>query len=338
MKFNTRKKFDAYTARVAALSGVSIAAVLFAVEPSVSQTMETRITDSSDFLKSINVVPVDEIKGDKIGLGISRTIAGRTNTNTTDRAPTELHDLTSNQYECKKTEFDWSVKYSTLDSWAKFEDFETRLRNAVLKQMGLDRIMIGWNGTSAATQSNRGSNPLLQDVNIGWLQHIRDDAPEQHLNAVKVGTGPASPDYKNLDAAVLDAVELLHETVRDNPDLVVICNRTLLSDEYVTLAGEQTAPTEKMAFHKMLSNKKVGGLPVVEVPYFPAKAFLITTLDNLSIYYQDGSRRRKIDDNAKRDQIEDYNTVNEAYVVEEYQAAAFVDGILVPDSAGTAWE
>ena len=53
----------------------------------------------------------------------------------------------------------------------------------------------------------------------------------------------------------------------------------------------------------------------------------ITRLDNLSIYWQEGTRRRTIVDNAKRDRIENYESSNEAYVVEDHGAMAVVENI-----------
>ncbi len=44
-----------------------------------------------------------------------------------------------------------------------------RVRNAIIKRQALDRIMIGFNGVSRAKTSDRSANPLLQDVNKGWL-------------------------------------------------------------------------------------------------------------------------------------------------------------------------
>ena len=49
--------------------------------------------------------------------------------------------------------------------------------------------MIGWHGTSTAPDTDRTANPLLQDVNIGWLQHIRTDAPAQVMSEGTEGSG-----------------------------------------------------------------------------------------------------------------------------------------------------
>jgi hypothetical protein len=44
---------------------------------------------------------------------------------------------------------------------------------------------------------------------------------------------------------------------------------------------------------------------------------VVTTFDNLSIYFQDSSWRRKLEENSKRSRMEDYNSRNEGYVIEQ---------------------
>ena len=77
----------------------------------------------------------------------------------------------------------------------------------------------------------------------------------------------------------------------------------------------------------MLSQERVGGVPAMSVPYFPDNAILVTRLDNLSIYTQEGSRRRRIVDNAAMGQIEDYQSANEDWAVEDYAAGCLIENI-----------
>ncbi|MOA60462.1 Phage major capsid protein, P2 family [compost metagenome] len=53
----------------------------------------------------------------------------------------------------------------------------------------------------------------------------------------------------------------------------------------------------------------------------------MTRLDNLSIYWQEGTRRRTVVDNAKRDRIENFESVNESYVIEDLGCAAMAENI-----------
>ncbi|MET3916253.1 P2 family phage major capsid protein [Variovorax sp. OAS795] len=333
MQNATRLVYNNLLIRLGELNNVPSAREQFAVEPSVQQTLETKIQESSEFLKLINIIGVKEMKGDKLGLGVSGPIASRTNTDVADRDPRSVETLDQKGYECKKTNYDTFIKYATLDAWAKFADFQTRVRDLILKRSALDRIMIGFNGTSAAATTNLALNPLLQDVNIGWLQHIREDAPARVLDdgavdgKVTVGEGG---DYKNLDALVYDAYNtLLDPWFRNDGALVAIVGRNLMHDKLFPLVSDPTAPTEMLAADIVRSQRRLGGLPGVTVPYFPENKVLITRMDNLSLYWQESARRRKLEDNAKRDRIENYESSNDAFVVEDYGLACLVENIEV---------
>jgi len=332
MRNETRKAVNEYFARLAQLNGVDSVTQKYAASPSVQQTLETKIQESSSFLQQINMVGVREQTGEKLGLGVSGPIASRTNTNNTDRAPRDISTLDALGYACKQTNFDTFISYSKLDTWAKFPDFQARVRDAIVKRQALDRMMIGFNGTSAAVQTDLAANPLLQDVNIGWLQKIRSEAPTHVMddgavaNKVTFGTG-AGADYKNLDALVFDALMLLDPWYREDPGLRVFISRDLMHDKLFPLVNNPTDPTEMIAADMVVSQKRVGGLQGVQVPFFPDGTILITRFDNLSLYWQESARRRNLVDNAKRDRIENYESSNDAYVVEEYGMTALVEKI-----------
>jgi hypothetical protein len=103
MRKDTRFKFNAYLSRVAELNGVSTddVAKKFTVEPSVTQTLMTTLQMSSAFLTKINIVPVDELKGEKVGVGVNGTIASTADTAGDDERKTaDFTALESNKYEC----------------------------------------------------------------------------------------------------------------------------------------------------------------------------------------------------------------------------------------------
>lgn len=340
MQTDSRHAFNAYRETIARLNGVPSSSDKFTVLPSVEQTLEDRIQENADFLKRINVVSVDQQSGEILGLGTGSPAAGRTNTDAADRDPRSISSMTQREYTCRQTNFDTFVKYKQLDQWAKFPNFQARMRNRVTQQIARDRLMTGWNGTSAAATTDLNANPLLQDVNIGWLQHIRADAPERRMSAIKVGT-TAGADYRNLDALVFDAAaELLDPWYQEDTSLVAIMGRSLLTDKYLSLINSASAdaPTEKEALNTMILSKTVGGKKAELVPFFPSKSILITSVSNLSIYWQKGSHRRQIEDQPKRDRIVDWASDNEAYVVEDLGACAFVDGILTWNPDTEAWE
>lgn len=366
MRNETRILFNSYVSAIALLNGVAPESVgaHFTVAPAIEQKLEEKIQQSSEFLGRISFVPVDQQEGDKVGIGVTRPLAGRTNTAAGNRrTPTDPTDTSDNgRYRCEQTNFDHAIRYAKLDAWAHKPEFQQLIRDVILKQQGRDRIMIGWNGTSVAAATNLEAHPLLQDVNKGWLYKIRTFAPARTLNdgnltvfdtgannpalkAIYVAEGnlfnedeenavTAEVDYTNIDALAFDAIELMDEWHRDDTDLVVICGRDLVHEKYLNVinaAGDKA--TEMEARNRILTlPKQVGGKTAIMVPFFPANAMLITSLDNLAIYTQNGTRRRMIKDEPALDQIENYESVNEAYVVEDYGRCALVENIVMGKS------
>ncbi|MFZ5548092.1 MAG: phage major capsid protein, P2 family [Pseudomonadota bacterium] len=332
MRNETRRAVTEYLSRLASLNGVADASQKFAVAPTVQQTLETKIQESSAFLRAINMIGVQELSGEKLGLGVSGPVASRTNTTTTDRATRDISTLDAKGYTCVKTDFDTHIGYAKLDAWAKFPDFQARVRDAIVQRQALDRMLIGFNGTSAAAATDLLANPLLQDVNIGWLHKIRVEADTHVMDSgndptkVTYGSDPTA-DYKNLDALVFDALMLLDPWYREDPGLRAFVSRDLMHDKLFPLVNAPVDPTEKIAADLLVSQKRLGGLQAVQVPFFPDGTVLITRFDNLSIYWQESGRRRMVVDNPKRDRIENYESSNDAYVVEEYGMTALIEKI-----------
>lgn len=333
MRNETRRKYNAYLSNVATLNGVDQATTKFAVEPTIQQKLETKMTESIAFLGMINVVGVTEAQGEKLGLSISGPIASNTDTSGNGKRQTrDLSSLDAQKYHCQKTNYDSHIRYAKIDMWAKFPDFQVKVSSAVTKQQGLDRIMIGFNGTSRAETSDIVANPLLQDVAVGWLQKYRDDKPESVMDEGVDASGVINVyeggDYNNLDALVFDAVdELIAPWYQDGTDLVAIVGRKLLSDKYFPIINKNTESSETLAGQVIVSQKTLGNLPAIRVPFFPPNAILITTVDNLSIYFQEGARRRHLKDVPESDQIENYESSNDDYVVENYDLGCLIENI-----------
>lgn len=339
MQNDTRVKFTAYANRIALLNGVASAALSFTVAPTVQQKLESKLLESSAFMKRINVVPVRDKEGAKLGLGNTGPTASRTNTaNGTKRKTRATHALDKRGYKCAKTNFDTHIRYETLDSWSEFPDFENRIRDHCFQQQGLDRLIIGWNGTHVAEDTDIEDFPLLQDVNVGWLKILKEEAPHQVIPGINTAAEGAPPvyrpirvgpngDFANMDALVMSAIMLMEPQFREDTGLEAICGRELLHDKYFPVVNQDNKPSETLAAQTVVAQKRMGNLAATTQPYFPAASVLITRPDNLSIYWQTGGRRRLLKDNPEMDQVENYESSNDAYVIERIGAAALVENI-----------
>ncbi|HEX8402218.1 MAG TPA: phage major capsid protein, P2 family [Allosphingosinicella sp.] len=339
---STRVHFNSLMSRIGELNGVEDVSKQFSVEPSVEQKLEARVQESSAFLSEINVYPVPELKGEKIGMGVTSRIASRTDTSGAGvRKARNPMNLTGRGFELAKTDFDTFISYGQLDLWAKFPNFQTMYGNVVAEAIALDRIAIGFNGTSVAANSDDVANPDLEDVNKGWLQYIREEAANHvfsdgahAVNKIRVGADEATTDYRTLDALVYDAIHSFMPTWgRKRTDLVAIVGGGLLHDKYFTLINEKQDPSEQVARDVIMSTKRMGGRQAAEVPYVPDGTILVTPFKNLSIYYQDGKRRRFIQEEPVKNRIVDYQSSNEGYVVEDLDPVVLIENIELVDGA-----
>ena len=316
---------------IAEAYGIDNATRMFSVDPTTAQELNDAITAKADFLERINVIPVSEIKGEKVFIGVNGPVTGRTNTKTTDREAKDASALENSTYELADTQSDVGLPYAKIDAWAKFPDFKERYSAAVQKRIAQDRIVIGFHGTRVAVQTDLAANPKLQDVNKGWLQQLREQAPQQVLKEgttvgkVTLGSGG---DYANLDALVHDTKQMVDEILREDGDLVVIIGTDLLASDKAKLYTKQgDTPTEKERIENAQVIATYGGLPAFSVPNFPVNAVLVTSWDNLSIYYQDSSWRKQTIENPKRSRVEDYNSRNEGYVIEQLEKIALTENV-----------
>lgn len=352
MRKETRFKFNQYLSRIAELNGIETSDLdkKFTVEPSVTQTLFDKIQQSSSFLKLINMVTVGELTEEKVGIDVTGSIASTADTDGgVERKTADFAKMDAYRYFCHPVNFDYHLKYNKLDLWARFQDFQIRIRNAIIKRQALDYITIGFNGVSRAATSDRAQNPLLQDVAVGWLQKYRNDAPERVMSCVtdddgkvisdtiKIGSKDKGGHYTNLDAMVMDAFEsLVAEIHRENPEMVVICGRRILTDKYFPMINKFQANSEQLAGELIISQKTIGQLQAVRAPFFPANSVFITTLDNISIYLYEDGHRRHIVENPKLDQVENYEQVKVDFVIEDYEAGCLIENIEILEQEETA--
>ncbi|QUI97600.1 P2 family phage major capsid protein [Salmonella enterica subsp. enterica serovar Weltevreden] len=109
MRPETRFKFNAYLTRVAELNGISTDDVS---KNSPSTVRHANADEQSagvirEFLQTINnILPVAEMKGEKIGVGVIGTIASTTGYPGDDERKTaDFTALESNKYECDQINF-----------------------------------------------------------------------------------------------------------------------------------------------------------------------------------------------------------------------------------------
>jgi len=330
MKLKTTKLFGAILAGLASSYGVVSMGEQFAVEPTIEQKLYDKVYESAEFLQQIDTQLVDDLVGSAVTAGVEGGITGRAGVETdgTQRETKDPLGLTDREYRCYPVECDTHISWQRMDMWAKFPDFHTRFRNHVRQAIALDVIKIGWNGTSAANITDIVANPMLEDVNIGWLELVRVGNAgnvivdgDQVNGEIRIGEGG---DYQNLDQAVHDLLQAIPTHKRIG--LVAIVGDELLAKEKNKLYAKQAhTPSEKEKIELEQIIETFGGLRAYKVPFFPEKGILITSFDNLCHYIQAGSTRTSVEENAKKKRIEDYQSRNDCYYINDLEKIAFFE-------------
>lgn len=356
-----RRALDQLYANIERLNGAPSVHRSFSVDPTAEQRLEDMQRQQVDFLDRINIMPVRDLIGQPLRIGAVDLIA--TTRSTMPRNPQYVGEMDEREYRLYTTMFDTMLPWQVIDAWSKFPDFASRYSKHVARSVGLSRIMVGWNGISRAADSDKSENPLGQDINIGWLQKLRLERPDHVMgrataqaNGVTTATGAAAPiyigadanhaegDYKNIDALAYDLIAGMPPWARNAPNHVVMVSQDLVDEKYFPMINRPLndsidggrSMSDEIVSSVIMSTKQIGGRPAAIVPYFPEGTMLITPINrpgatneaNLSIYQQEGSRRRYILDKPElMASLVDYNSVNEGYVIESTDFAVMAENI-----------
>ncbi|MFD3222421.1 phage major capsid protein, P2 family [Rahnella aceris] len=317
-----------FTAELAKSYGVRGTEKFFAITPPKETILRNALLEVSDFLRLINVTDVNQTTGQVISTGKPGIYTGRKKNGRFSRPM----GVTGNEFKLAETDSGSYLDYNTLTNWANSgseDEFFQRIQAFSNESFALDMLRIAFNGVSIAEDTDPEKNPNGEDVNIGWHKIVKDRTPAQII-ADTVTLGGTGADFVSLDAAVTD---LLHacilEQFRNDPRLCVLISGDLIGKDATTMMNMVDRPTEKVA--AQLMNRQIAGLDVYTPPFMPEGRLIITTLDNLHIYTQAGTRKRKADWSDDRKQFENSYLRMEGYAVEHDELYAAFDKITLAE-------
>lgn len=326
MRADTRVLYNAYCANVAKLNGVASVSEKFAASEPVEQRVNNMIFEDVAFLSRIQQLSIDVLRTEPISTRFPDMIGSRTDTSGAgERAGTAIQNPDSIFIDLVQHNYDVKITYKQLDTWRKL-GIPKKWAAALIHSIALTRLMVGFNGESAAATTDPVANPLGQDINIGWLKFIETHAPENFMTevvgesgAIQLGDGGDFPNLNHFVHSLYDVIEAKYRS----KDMVAVIGHDLVSYD-VNLRFEKWGdrPTEQGQIMNL--ERRYGNLNSMVVPGFPAKGLMITELENLQHYRQNGSARRNIKEVPEKDCIVDFNSMNEAFGLEEVKAAAAV--------------
>lgn len=312
-----------YAAGLAKANGAQSTSRYFSLTPPVENRLRSALLQSSEFLQMINVMDVNQVNGQVVSTGKPGIYTGRKKEGRFSRPM----GVDGNKFELVETDSGSYLPYDLLVIWANSgseEEFFQKIQAFSNESFALDMLRIGFNGTSTAEDTDPEANPNGEDVNIGWHQIVRTRSPGQIItDTATLGKGG---DYVSLDAGVTDLIHTsIREEWRQDPRLVVLVSADLIGVDATTMMNMVDRPTEKVA--AQLINRQIAGRPAYSPPFMPEGRLIVTTLDNLHLYTQTGTRKRKAEWNDDRKRFENNYLRMEGYAVEHDELYAAFDKI-----------
>ncbi|EKA8883103.1 P2 family phage major capsid protein [Salmonella enterica] len=295
------------------------------IQASPGMSGEIAATWSAAFLSEINTIPVNDDKGSVLYVGPVDPIA-----RTGVRKPMDSVSMEPRFYHCRQVNFDFYISYDDIDRFSGVKNYPQMVRAAVEHRRSLDRLHIGFNGLSRAEfLSDPYEFPDCRDCKKGWLEKYRSEAPERVIDGLSVSSDKAPGTHGTIDGLVFDVWDAAIDE-RWQHDLVAVCNYSILHKKYFPLINNLDTSQmnqEILVNQELIKKPMLGNIPAVTAPFFPENTVLVTSLKNLSLYWQNGSIRRFIKNEPDYNRIAFYESANEDYIVENYDAGCLIEGI-----------
>lgn len=274
----------------------------FTISDVAENKLRIAMLESGWMMNGITLMDVDTEKGQAIEIGDSslhtgRAIEGRFNKSLA---------VTGTDYILVETDSCASLPYGKMSAIANvggMEHFTQSVSEFFGMAVSLDMLRIGLNGERIAYPTDPQNNTKGQDVNIGWhaIAKAFNNGSQVMTEVVSLGEGG---DFPHLDALANHLImQNIPEGFREDPRLVVMVGAELAAAERLRLFNAADRPAD-MAAAQMLTSSVAGRFAFVP-PFMPGKRLAITTLDNLHIYTQKGSRHFRaefVDDSATYEQ------------------------------------
>lgn len=275
---------------------------------------------NNSFLGVINFIKVNNMQGNCLGLNLP--MPSTTDTlNNQRRDPEKAYISPMQEFKCSQINVDAFVGFEKLDAFTQSEiNFNQNLDRFLDKQVLFSLLLAGFNGAERASTSDPKTNLLAEDVAVGWLAKIKQNAANSVIKSAEVGENKA---YKNLNALVKAGLQKIPNPLRARGNIIAICGRNLVNENAVSLNFNDLDDMNK----PVMLQKTIGGLNAIYCPAFPENSILITSLDNLSLYAQAGTVRRILVSNPRKNRYDIFSSLSVDFIVEDYNNVALIENI-----------
>ncbi|WP_421595147.1 P2 family phage major capsid protein [Rahnella sp. PD4] len=272
----------------------------FTISTPSENSLHIAMLESGWMMGSITLRDIDSSTGQAIEIGDNSLHSGRVLSGRFKKKLT----VNGTPFELVETDSCVSLSYEQLGQLANinsFDKFVSLLSDFFGRAVSLDMLRIGFNGEYAGLPTNPIENPKGEDINTGWHAIAREFNNGSQVITEKFSLGEGG-DYPHLDALANQLIkDKIPEAFREDPRLVVLVGAELAAKERLCLFNAADRSLSDTAAAQLLTSSIAGRFAFVP-PFMPGTRLAITTLENLHIYTQKGSRRFRaefVDDSAE---------------------------------------
>ncbi|MDC9596858.1 P2 family phage major capsid protein [Xenorhabdus anantnagensis] len=296
----------------------------FSISQPSENLLRVAISDSSWFLNKLTLADVSQEAGDTINFGDSTIHTGRA-------IEGRFHKRVSMEsvpYALEETDTCAAISYEQMSLIANSgsgddEHFTQVMSDLFSKTVSLDMIRVGFNGEFCAFPTKPDVYKRGQDVNRGWHAIAKEFNQGSQVITDKIILGK-NGDFPNLDAiANYLIIKKIPEEFREDPRLVILVGSELAALYREKLFNASDKAADIQASQMALST--IAGRFALIPPFMPGRRLVVTTLDNLHIYTQQGTRRFRAEFVGERKVYEHSYLRNEGYGLGDGKLYAAVD-------------
>jgi len=262
----------------------------FSISDPSENLLRVSMLESGWMMNNITLADINESQGNAVSIGdnslhTGRSVSGRFGKNIAfNGTPYTLEETDS----CATISYDQMSLMINSGSGEQGE-FNQKMSDFFGRAFTLDMLRVGFNGRMAAIPTNPAAYPKGEDVKLGWHSIAREfnEGSQVITDELVLGDGG---DFAHLDSLTNHLInKSIPEAFREDPRLVVLVGADLAAAERMRLFNGADRPADRAASQLLTSS--VAGRFAFVPPFMPGRRLAVTTLDNLHIYTQRGSRR-----------------------------------------------
>jgi hypothetical protein len=246
-----------------------------------------------------------------------------------------------NEYKTKQLHVDEIITYEEIDTALNQQDLVQKWNKRIVEAIALDKEFLIFNGVDDAESTLDVTDDEVAKLDKGIIKQVEEFNPLNYIeeytledgttptdNKVRIGSSlNKTAGFKTIDQCIDQYTSLIPRHLRRN--IVAMFNNNLLAQFSGKLYEQSIIPSEKDQIQKALHTW--GGLPAYIHPDIPDNTIIITSFDNIAMYYRKGSLRRKMTDDIGSHGIRDIWYWEQDICVQDLQRIVVIKNVSFED-------